>query len=74
VLQNIKGEIGEVENRMSNISVLQQHIGTYGKTKEIYKQYKQIGNKEHQKQFRQQNSKAITAHENAKPCNCYFSK
>jgi len=42
---------------------MQRHIGTYGKTKEIYKQYKKSKNP---KQFYNENAKAITDYESAK--------
>ena len=63
VLKNIKGEIEAIDKKLQQISTLQRHIGTYGKTKEIYKQYKQSGNSEH---FKQENEKAITDHEAAR--------
>jgi Zn-dependent oligopeptidase len=62
-MQNIKDEIVAVDDKLQQISLLQRHIGTYGKTKELYKQFKQSKNKE---QFKQENIKAITDHEAAK--------
>jgi len=35
--------IKTLEKRMSEISELQKHIGTYGKTREVYKQYRASG-------------------------------
>ena len=61
-LANIKGEIETVDEKLQQISLLQRHIGAYGKTKEIYKQFKQSGNSEH---FKEENEKAITDHEAA---------
>lgn len=63
VLAGIKGEIEAADKKLAQISTLQRHIGTYGKTKEIYKQYKQSKNPE---QFKQENSQAISDHEAAK--------
>jgi hypothetical protein len=36
---DLNGSIKATENRMSEISALQKHIGAYGKTREVYKQY-----------------------------------
>jgi ribosomal protein L29 len=63
VLAGIKKEIETADEKLARISTLQRHIGTYGKTKEIYKQYKQAQNPG---QFKQENSKAISDHEAAK--------
>jgi len=67
-LANIKGEIAAVDEKLQQISLLQRYIGTYGKTKEVYKQYKQSQTPE---QFKQENMKAITDHEAAK---AYFNE
>ena len=67
-LANIKTEIIAVDEKLQQISLLQRHIGTYGKTKEVYKQYKQTKSKE---QFRLENEKAITDHETAR---AYFDE
>jgi prefoldin subunit 5 len=67
-LAGIKSEIESVDAQLQNISTLQRHIGTYGKTKEIYKQYKQSKTPE---QFREENSEAISAHEMAR---AYFDE
>ena len=68
VLKNIKGEIEAVDKKLQQISLFQRHIGTYGKTKEIYKQFKQSGNSE---QFKQETQKAIADHEAAR---AYFNE
>jgi hypothetical protein len=68
VLAEIKNEIEMVDEKLSKISTLQRHIGTYGKTKEIYKQYKHAQNPE---QFKQENIKDIADHEAAKT---YFNE
>jgi len=62
-LASIKGEIANQDAQLKHISSLQRHIGTYGKTKEIYKQYKQSKTPE---QFRLENEKTITDHEMAR--------
>ena len=61
-LANIKSEIEAIDEKLQKISLLQRHIGTYGKTKEIYKQFKQSGNSEH---FKEENHNAIADHEAA---------
>ena len=63
VLAGIKNEIEATDEKLAQISTLQRHIGTYGKTKEIYRQYKQSKNPE---QFKQENITAIAGHEAAK--------
>ena len=67
-LANIKTEITTIDEKLQQISLLQRHIGTYGKTKEVYKQYKQSKSKE---QFRLENEKTITDHETAR---AYFDE
>ena len=62
-LANIKDEIASHDAQLKHISLLQRHIGTCSKTKEIYKQYKQSANPE---QFRLENEKTITDHEMAR--------
>ena len=70
-LANIKGEISAVDEKLKQISLLQRHIGTYGKTKEIYKQYRQSKTLEQMEHFKQENTKAIYDHEAAK---AYFDE
>ena len=67
-LASIKGEIANHDAQLKHISLLQRHIGAYGKTKEIYKQYKLSANPE---QFRAEHEKAITDHEMAR---AYFDE
>jgi len=61
--QNFKDEIRTIDEKLNHIRLMQRHIGTYGKTKEIYKQYK---NSKNPKQFYNENAKAITDYESAK--------
>jgi len=63
VLQGIKNEIEAEDKKLHQISLLQRHIGNYGKTKDTYKQYKQSKNHE---QFKQENIKAVSDHEAAR--------
>ena len=51
--------------RMKEISELQKHIGTYGKTREIYAQYRKLPPKK-QAEFYAQHASAITSCEAAK--------
>ena len=67
-LASIKGEIAIQDAQLKHISLLQRHIGTYGKTKEVYKQYKKSANPE---RFRVENEKAILDHEMAR---AYFDE
>ena len=67
-LKNIKREIEGVDEKLQSISLLQRHIGTYGKTKEVYKQYRRSKSPE---QFKQENIQAITDHEAAR---AYFDE
>ena len=71
VLQGIKREIESVDEKLQGISLLQRHIGTYGKTKNIYKQCKQINDKEQREQFKCKNYREISAHDDARK---YFSE
>ena len=63
VMRSIKNDIEAIDEKLQQISLLQRHIGNYGKTKEVYKQFKQSKNPE---QFKQENIKAITDHEAAR--------
>lgn len=60
---NISREIKKKEKQMSNISSLKKHIINYMKTREIYKEYKTIRNKE---KFRNEHQAEIILHESAK--------
>ena len=71
VLKNIKGEIEAIDNRLQQISMLQRHIGAYGKTKETYKQYRQCKTSEQAEHFKRENIKSISDHEAAR---AYFSE
>ena len=51
--------------RMKNISELQKHIGAYGKTREIYAQYRKLTGRKREK-FYEQHSNEITACQAAK--------
>ena len=70
VLKNIKGEIEGIDNMLQQISLLQRHIGAYGKTKETYKQYRQCKTSAQTEQFKQENIKAISDHKAAR---AYFN-
>ena len=89
-LSNIISNISAVDDKLQHIATLQRHIGTYGKTKNIYREYKQLNSKqkhnvkqeqkqhkheeqkhETQKQFWQEHSKTIIAHEDTK---AYFNE
>jgi len=67
-LQIMKNNIIRIDKEQQHISELQRHIGTYGKTKEVYAQYKKNASPE---RLRQENMKAIIDHEAAK---AYFNK
>jgi hypothetical protein len=56
-------KIKEAETRMNEITVLQKHIGTYGKTRDIYNQYKKSGWSE---KFYEEHRADITLHRAAK--------
>ena len=68
VLQGIKADIEIADEKLQQISLLQRHIGNYGKTKVAYKQLKQSKTPE---QFREDNNKAIADHEAAR---AYFDE
>ena len=51
--------------RMKDISELQRHIGAYGKTREIYEQYRKLMGRKREK-FYEQHSSEITACQTAK--------
>ena len=53
--------------RMKDISELQKHIGTYGKTREIYAQYRKLMGRK-RKKFYEQHSSEITACQATKWC------
>ena len=53
------------ETRMKEISELQKHIGTYGKTREIYAQYRRLSPKK-QEEFYAEHTSAIISCEAAK--------
>jgi hypothetical protein len=55
--------IQEIEKRLSDISSLQKQIGTYGKTREVYKQYRAAKNKA---DFFEEHRADITLHKAAK--------
>ena len=62
-MQNIKNNIAEHDAKLMNILELQRHIGAYGKTKEVYTQYKKAADPE---AFRAANLESIVTHELAK--------
>jgi hypothetical protein len=57
------GRIHEIEKRLSDISSLQKQIGTYGKTREVYKRYRSAKNKA---DFFEEHRADITLHKAAK--------
>ena len=60
---DIQTRIHAADARMKDITVLQKHIGTYIKTKDIYAAYKKSG---FSKKFRSENEKALADHKTAK--------
>ena len=67
-MENINNNIATINAELRYISMLQIHIGAYGKTKNIYAQYKKSSNPEG---FRMKNAEAIAKHELAK---AYFNE
>ena len=65
-LAAIKSEITVSDEKLRQISLLQRHIGAYGKTKEIYKHYRLHKNPKQAEQFRLENAKSISDHEAAR--------
>jgi hypothetical protein len=60
---DIQTRIHAADSRMKDITVLQRHIGTYVKTKDVYAEYKR---RKFSKKFLTENEKAITDHKTAK--------
>ena len=58
-------QMKDAERRMKDISELQRQIGTYGKTQEIYAQYRKLTGRKREK-FYEQHSSEITACQAAK--------
>lgn len=58
--------IKKIEARQKEISELQKHIGTYGKTRDVYIQYKTIKNPKQREEFYENHRADITRHEAAK--------
>jgi hypothetical protein len=56
-------KIKAIEQRLGEISLLQKHIGAYGKTREIYKQYRSAKNRA---KFYEEHRADIAIHEAAK--------
>ena len=59
----IVGQIKQVDARLDQIKTMQQHIGTYSKTKDIYRDYQRAKDK---RIFYNKHEVAIDAHESAK--------
>jgi len=55
--------IKAVEGRMSEVNDLQKHIGTYNRTRDVYRQYKAS---RYSKSFRAEHEGAILLHQTAK--------
>ena len=62
---NLSDQTKAANARMKEISELQKHIGTYGKTREIYIQYRKLTGKKQDK-FYEQHANEITACQAAK--------
>jgi hypothetical protein len=65
---NIQTRIHTADARMKEITLLQKHIGSYIKTKDVYAQYKA---KKFSRKFYAENAKALTDHKTAK---AYFDE
>ena len=59
----ITSSIKAIETRQKEISELQRHIGNYGKTRDVYTEYKRSG---FAPKFYEENRSAITLHETAR--------
>jgi hypothetical protein len=59
----LSGKIKDADRRLSEISELQKHIGTYGKTRDVYAQYIKSGRSE---KFLEEHRADITLHMAAK--------
>ena len=64
-LNDLGDQMKAAERRMKDISELQRQIGTYGKTQEIYAQYRKLTGRKKEK-FYEQHSSEITACQAAK--------
>ena len=64
----IQTTIHAADSRLKDISIMQKHIGSYVKTKDVYAQYKA---KKFSKKFYAENEKALTDHKAAK---AYFDE
>ena len=62
---DLGNQMKAAEQRMKDISELQRQIGTYGKTQEIYAQYRKLTGRKKEK-FYEQHSSEITACQAAK--------
>ena len=62
---DLTDRIKAAEARMKDISELQTHIGAYGKTREVYTQYRKLTGRKREK-FYEQHSSEITACQAAK--------
>ena len=62
---DLSGKMKAASERMKDISELQKHIGTFGKTREIYSQYRKLTGKK-QARFYDEHSSEITACQAAK--------
>jgi hypothetical protein len=60
---SLSKKIKETETRMNEITELQKHIGTYGKTRDVYAQYKKSG---WNKKFYEEHRSDIVLHRAAK--------
>jgi hypothetical protein len=62
----IQGKIRDIENEQNRINELQKYIGTYGKTRAVYKAYNEIKNPKKKTEFYEAHRADITLHKAAK--------
>jgi hypothetical protein len=71
VAMAVQGKIRDIENEQSRINELQKYIGTYGKTRAVYKAYNEIKNPKKNAAFYEAHRADITLHKTAKK---YFNE
>ena len=57
---NLSSQTKAANERMRKISELQKHIGAYGKTREVYAQYKKLPPKKQQQFYAEHTSEIIS--------------
>jgi hypothetical protein len=65
-LMSVNDKIKVIEVEQKNINELQKHIGTYSKTRAVYKAYLEIKNSKKKNEFYENNRANITLHKAAK--------